>query len=123
LRILVADDEPDFVVTCVRLLALKGHATLTAGNALDAIAKIHADRPDLVITDLRLGPHDGWTVVEHARRIVPALPVIVVTGHPAPDAARRARQAGAELLPKPVSPAELTAAIDRLAPRSPGASL
>jgi two-component system, cell cycle sensor histidine kinase and response regulator CckA len=120
-RILVADDEPDFVVTCVRLLALTGHQALTAGNALDAIAKIHTERPDLVITDLRLGPHDGWAVVEHARRRVPALPVIVVTGHPGPDAARRARQAGAAFLPKPVSPAELTAAIDRLGARPPGA--
>ena len=122
MRVLVVDDEPDFLATCVRLLSLKGHESLTATNALDAMSRIDVERPDLVITDLRLGGPDGQVVVQYARQGHPPLPVIVVSGHPSPDVARAASRAGAEFLAKPISPMQLMAAIDRIRPRPPGES-
>jgi two-component system response regulator GlrR len=122
MRVLVVDDEPDFLATCVRLLSLKGHEALTATNALDAMSRIDLERPDLVITDLRLGGPDGQAVVQHARRARPPLPVIIVSGHPSPDVVGTASRAGAELLAKPISPIQLMAAIDRTRPRPAGES-
>jgi DNA-binding NtrC family response regulator len=112
-KILVVDDEPDFLATCVRLLALMGHEAVTAAHGFDALSLIDRGGLDLVITDLRMAQLDGEAVVRHARRATPALPVIVVTGHPSPAVASMAREAGAVLLPKPIMPAELRAAIDR----------
>ncbi len=113
MKILVVDDEPDFLATCVRLLALMGHEAVTAANALEALTLIDRGALDLVITDLRMAPADGEAVIRYARRATPALPLIVVTGHPSPGVASMAREAGATLLPKPIAPAELRAAIDR----------
>ena len=113
MRILVVDDEPDFLATCVRLLALMGHEAVTAKDVLDAISQIDNRRLDLIITDLRMGPLDGHAVMQHAQRRRPPLPVIVVTGHPSPEIAQTVRAAGALLLPKPITPQELKAAIDR----------
>ncbi len=113
MKILVVDDEPDFLATCVRLLALMGHEAVTAANALDAMSLIDRGGLDLLITDLRMAPVSGQAVIQHARRVRPALRVIVVTGHPSPDVASMVREAGAALLPKPITPTELRAAIDR----------
>ncbi len=121
-RVLVVDDEPDFLATCVRLLSLKGHEALTATNALDAISRIDTEHPDLVVTDLRLGGPEGQVVVQHARRARPPLPVIIVSGHPSPEIARMASRAGAEFLAKPISPTQLMAAIDRIRPWPAGES-
>ena len=113
MRILVVDDEPDFLATCVRLLALMGHEAVAANDVPDAISQIDNRRLDLIITDLRMRPLDGHAVLQHAQRRRPPLPVIVVTGHPSPEIAQAVRAAGALLLPKPITPQELKAAIDR----------
>lgn len=117
MRILVVDDEPDFLATCVRLFALIGHEAVTATDALAAISTIDAGGLDLVITDLRIGPLGGQAIVRHLQRVQPALPLIVVTAHPSPEVVQVVRQARAILLSKPVSPAELKAAIERIQAR------
>jgi CheY-like chemotaxis protein len=114
MRILVVDDEPDFLTTCRRLLALMGHEAVTATNGADALDHIDRGELDLVITDLRMGALGGQVVVRHARRAVPPVPVIIVTGHPAPGTDEFAREAQAILLVKPVGAAELKAAITRV---------
>ncbi len=123
MRVLVVDDEPDFLATCVRLLALMGHEAITATNAIDALARIDEDRPGLVMTHLRMGPLGGDAVVERARRVRPALPVIVVTGSASAEAARRVRDTNVRVLAKPLDPAELKAAIQWAVSRSGAASL
>ncbi len=113
MRILVVDDEPDFLNTCVRLLALMRHQAVTATDALEAIAQIDKGGLDLVITDLWMGPLGGEAVLRHAQRVLPPLPVIVVTGHPSPEVGQTVREACAQLLLKPITPRELKTAIDR----------
>jgi DNA-binding NtrC family response regulator len=113
-RILVVDDEPDFLQTFERLLAVMGHVAVTEMTPVAAIARIDRGGLDLVITDLRMPPPGGQAVVWHARRARPALPVIIITGQPSPFTAELARQASATLLLKPVGHQELRAAIDRL---------
>ena len=53
-KVLVVDDEPDMVSTCVRLLKRQGYDCLTAQNGPEAIRLINDEHPDLVVTDLQL---------------------------------------------------------------------
>lgn len=117
-KILIVEDEPDLLTTCVRLLRQVGHVCLTARTGGAAIGLIDAERPNLVVTDLRLPAVDGLAVTRHARGASPPVPVIVTTAYGSVEARREARQAGATIyLPKPFSAAEFLDAVQRaLAP-------
>jgi CheY-like chemotaxis protein len=94
-RVLVVDDEADFLATYERLLRRQGYevtAVSSRAAALDAVAHGH---PALVISDLRLGDGDGLDVVRAARARPHPLPVIVVTGYASEELRRAALAAGA----------------------------
>jgi DNA-binding response OmpR family regulator len=111
-KILVVDDERDLVDAYVRLLERAGHQCVGAFDANDAIAIIDAGDVDLVLTDLSLPTNSGLEVVRHARAKSALTPIIVMSGHNAPDTIEAVRAAGANLcLLKPISIAELTRVI------------
>lgn len=118
--ILVVDDEPDLVANCERLLQRIGHVSLRAHTGPDAMALIDREKPDLVVSDLRLPGADGLAVTRHARRHVPPIPVILITAYDSPEARRAASESGAEIyLAKPFSNATFLDAVQRaLPPRS-----
>jgi two-component system response regulator MprA len=112
--ILVVDDEPDLVVNCERLLQREGHSCLQAHTGLDAIGLIDRERPDLVVTDLRLPGAGGLTVARHARSRVPPIPVILSTASDSPQARIAAKESGvAGYLAKPFSNAAFLDAVER----------
>jgi CheY-like chemotaxis protein len=112
--ILVVDDEPDLVVNCERLLQREGHSCLQAHTGLDAIGLIDRERPDLVVTDLRLPGAGGLTVARHARSRVPPIPVILITAYDSPQARIAAKESGvAGYLAKPFSNAAFLDAVER----------
>jgi len=119
--ILVVDDEPDLVATCERLLQRAGHASLRAYTGYEAMALIDRERPDLVVADLRLPGVDGLAVTRYARRRVPPIPVILITGYDSPHARQAASESGvAVYLAKPFSNAAFVAAIERVLPSQVG---
>ncbi len=121
-KILVVDDERDLVDAYVRLLQRSGHQCVGAFDAVEAIAIIDAEPIDLVLTDLSLPTESGLEIVRHARAKSALTPIIVMSGHNAPDTTEAARAAGANLcLLKPVSIAELTRVIAEALARSQSA--
>jgi CheY-like chemotaxis protein len=115
--ILVVDDEPDLVVNCERLLQREGHACLQAHTGPDAIRLIDRERPDLVVTDLRLPGAGGLTVARHARSRVPPIPVILITAYDSPQARIAARESGVDgYLAKPFSNAAFLQVVQRVLP-------
>lgn len=115
--ILVVDDEPDLVANCERLLRRVGHASLRAHTGPDAMALIDREKPDLVVTDLRLPVADGLAVARHARGHVPPIPVILITAYDSPQARSAARESGAGVyLAKPFSNAAFLEAVLRVLP-------
>ncbi|MBI4588945.1 MAG: response regulator [Candidatus Rokubacteria bacterium] len=111
-KTLIVEDEPDLLTTCVRLLVQLGHVCLTARTGGAAIGLIDAERPDLVVTDLRLPTVDGLAVVRHARRACPPVPAILITAYTSAESRREAHQAGATIyLPKPFSRVEFLGAV------------
>lgn len=111
-RVLVVDDETDFLATYERLLRRQGYQVAMATSRVDGIAAVVRERPHLVISDLRLPDGDGLDVVRAARAVPDPPSVIVVTGYPSDQVRRAALEAGATVfLAKPFAAAGLLAAI------------
>ncbi len=111
-RVLVVDDEADFLATYERLLRRQGYEVVTATSRAAGLAALAAETPHLVISDLRLPDGDGLDVVRAASGARAPVPVIVVTGYPSDETRRAALAAGATtFLAKPFSAAVLLAAI------------
>ena len=85
-RVLVVDDEADFLATYERLFGRQGYEVITARSRAAGLAAVRAatgiHRLDLVISDLRLPDGDGLDVVRAARGTTDPPAVIVVTGYP-----------------------------------------
>ena len=75
LKVVIADDEAR-ILSLIRLLpdwdALGMEVAGTAGNGLEALALIERERPDILITDIRMPGCQGLELIERARRAFPA---------------------------------------------------
>jgi DNA-binding NtrC family response regulator len=77
-KILVLDDENQWLELVRDKLSELGHEVRTTIDCLDALRQIRADRPDLVIIDLRM-PVSGSTMLQALREDWPDLPVVMHT--------------------------------------------
>jgi two-component system alkaline phosphatase synthesis response regulator PhoP len=66
-RILIAEDEPNIVISLEFLLREAGHEVTVASNGADAIELARKLRPDLVVLDVMLPSVDGFEVCRHLR--------------------------------------------------------
>ena len=120
MKVLIVDDEPD-VRALVRSALSYARQDLTAIEAADgdeALAMIHAERPDLVVLDLALPKRDGFAVLEQVREKTD-LPIIVLTARGLEEDKIKGLRLGADdYLTKPFSPRELVARIESVLRRS-----
>jgi DNA-binding NtrC family response regulator len=78
---LLVDDDPAFVETLGALLRFEGYAVIPACTFHSALHYLSAHTLDILITDIAIGPSNGWELVRYANQHQPNLPVVVVTGH------------------------------------------
>ncbi len=118
-RILIADDDLEMVKALSQRLEFAGFETSTAQEGIRVIEKIHKEKPDLVILDLKM-PVGGGQFVLHALRSRPEtmrVPVIVMTGISGPNIEKEAKEAGAdEFIRKPYEDIALMQKIRSLLP-------
>jgi len=118
LRVLLVDDDAIILRGTCNLLQRWGCDVTTAssGPQAEALVERSGRAPDLVISDLRLDDGElGTEVVMRLRRKWrPALPAMLVTGDTSLQTAREVRRHGLTLLYKPLPPARLRAAIEKL---------
>jgi two-component system, cell cycle response regulator DivK len=126
--ILLADDDDDMVEICTRLLPRRGHRLIVARNAGDAVSLAEAEKPALILMDMRMPLQAGGEVhdqagLEAVRRLkaqpaFAAVPVIALTGHMMTKFRETILEAGcAALLPKPIEQfADLFGIIDKHLP-------
>ncbi len=113
-RLLIVDDEPDMVENCARILGRAGYDCLTATDPRRALGMIESERPDLLLTDLKMPDVDGMELLRHARELDPAMPVIMITAFATIESAVAAVREGAfDYLPKNFSVDQLRVAVDR----------
>lgn len=102
LNVWLVDDDASIRWVLERALRQGGMAPTTFDQADTALAALRRDRPDVLITDIRMPGRSGLELLTEIRDSQPQLPVIVMTAHSDLDSAVAAYQGGAfEYLPKP----------------------
>jgi DNA-binding response OmpR family regulator len=66
-KILIADDEPNIVVSLEFLMKREGYAVRVVGNGDDALAEVASFMPDLVLLDIMLPRRSGFEVCQQIR--------------------------------------------------------
>ncbi|MEH6825984.1 MAG: response regulator [Motiliproteus sp.] len=106
--ILVIDDDEIIRQSFCDQLEDLGYRALMAENGRTGVELIEQQHPDLVMTDLRMPEMDGLDVIKHARKKMPDLPIIVISGAGGVSDAVEALRLGAyDYLIKPVNDLEV----------------
>jgi PAS domain S-box-containing protein len=120
--VLVVDDEPAVRSVCARLLRQQGFdaAEAASGDGALAVLERMGDAVRAVITDIVMPDMSGPELRARVEARWPAVSVVFMSGHPAPELVQRGLLAeGERLLQKPFSAVELSAAIAGALGRAP----
>ena len=116
-RILAVDDEPNIVRLIQVNLERDGYTVETANNGAQALAKIKANRPDLLVSDVMMPEMDGFELLANIRRdpMLADLPVIMLTAKAQDKDVMEGYTRGADMyLTKPFNPMELKQFVKRI---------
>jgi len=80
-RILIVDDEPDYISTVRYRLEYNGYEVLTATNGREGLDQALSEKPDLILLDTSMPVMNGHEMLEQLRQNAEttAIPVIMVT--------------------------------------------
>jgi FixJ family two-component response regulator len=118
--IFLVDDEPGVLTAAGRTLEQFGAKVSTFTMATDCLGELRTQPCDLLITDVMMPEMDGIELLSKARRIVPSLPVLVITGYGDIAMAVRAMRAGAsDFIEKPLDRKHLLACVESILDESP----
>ncbi|MGE4453543.1 MAG: response regulator [Sphaerochaeta sp.] len=121
MKVVVADDERRVCALICALIDWDGLALQNVGTAydgLEALEVIKKERPDLVITDIRMPGLNGLELISKAKALQPDVQFIIISGHKQFDYAQSAIKYGvAEYLLKPIKKQELNQTLQRMKKR------
>ncbi|MCF8024391.1 MAG: response regulator [Desulfobacteraceae bacterium] len=103
IRILLVDDEQEFVTTLSERLQMRGFDAEPALDGEQAIESLNSRIPDVMVLDLRMPGLDGIEVLRRVKKQHPEIEIIILTGHGSDRDEDQARRLGAlDYLQKPV---------------------
>jgi DNA-binding response OmpR family regulator len=103
IKILLVDDEAEFVQTLSERIKMRNLESAVALNGEEALALVEDEVPDVMVLDLKMPGIDGMEVLKRIRGKYPQVKVIMLTGHGSEKDEETARSLGAyEYLNKPV---------------------
>ena len=79
-KLLLVDDEEDFISALSERLRLRNFETNVARSGAEALLEIERERPDIVLLDLKMPGMDGMEALEKIKGLDPSIEVIMVTG-------------------------------------------
>ena len=94
LRILLAEDEDEVRDTYTEALRAHDHEVVAAADGVEAIRLLSQSRFDVVITDHSMPGKTGLDVARAATALVPAIPVILLSGFAMQEEPERIRECG-----------------------------
>jgi NtrC-family two-component system response regulator AlgB len=115
MNILLVDDDPNLRKSLRLTLETLGHAVTEAESGARAQDLLGQRLFDAALLDLRLGRENGLDVVSALLRLAPGLAIVVMTAYATIETAVEAIRRGAlDYLPKPFTPNQLRAVLDRV---------
>ena len=116
-KILIADDEQNIVISIEFLLRREGFEVLVAGDGEEALAKVRAERPDLVLLDVMMPKMNGFDVCQALRADpdLSAARILMLTAKGRDTEVSKGLGLGADgYMTKPFSTKELLAEVRKL---------
>ena len=102
-RIIIVDDEPDLLIFLSRELRDLDYEVETALSGEEAIERIKANRPHLMLLDINMPGMGGLETLKKAKEIDPHLAVVMVSAVAEEDIAKEAMKMGAhDYIKKPI---------------------
>ena len=114
--ILIADDESPIRVIVRQVLEMEGFDVLDAedGDCFVELFRKHEADICLVVLDIRMPGRSGWQCLDEARRLVPKLPALIVSGYDAEGPALEQPAYALKFLAKPFRIADVKQAVSGL---------
>jgi len=113
-RVLLVDDEEEFVETLAERLEVRDFDVCTALNGAEALERLEEREIDVVVLDLQMPGADGIQVLREIKGRKPLIEVIMLTGHATVETAIEGMKRGAfDFLVKPTETEELVEKIGR----------
>jgi two-component system, NtrC family, response regulator AtoC len=118
--ILVVDDEPSILTYTKTLLGTKDYTVETALSGEEAIQKIQAQPPDLMLLDICMPTLDGLQTLQACKKLVPEQRVLMMSCDRNPSTQIAALRLGAlDYITKPIYKVELEATVKRCLSTTP----
>ncbi len=95
IRILMVDDEADFIETMAKRFGIRKMPITIASSGKEALRLLGEQEFDVVILDVRMPGMDGLEALKEIRRIAPLTEVIMLTGHASLEAGMQGMNLGA----------------------------
>ena len=112
-KVLLVDDEKDFLDIMAERMAARGMEVATAGSAEDALKMVIAESYDAVIMDLMMPEMDGFKALKLFKQSRPELSIILLTANVPEEKCREAIKLGAlDVIEKPADLNLLTQKIE-----------
>ncbi|MBU2497769.1 MAG: response regulator [Proteobacteria bacterium] len=104
LKVLLVDDEEEFVSTLAERLELRNIETLVATDGVQALQIIQTDKPPVVVLDVMMPGIGGLDVLQQIKRKHPEIQIILLTGQgSSKDGIRGMRMGAFDYMIKPVN--------------------
>ncbi len=118
-RLLVVDDQRNMRATTALLLRAEGFTVDEASEGDEALSMLGARPYELLLTDLKMEPMDGLTLLKRAVELTPATQVMVMTAYGSIDTAVEAIRSGAyDYITKPFKDGELVYRVQKALERA-----
>jgi len=112
IKLLLVDDEEGYVKVLSNRMGKRNIDVTKALSGTEAIQALRKEDFDVAVVDLKMEDMDGIEVLKVFKKMVPAMPVIMLTGHGSEKAAKEGIESGAfDYLIKPCDLEELMAKI------------
>ena len=114
-KVLIIDDELEFVNDFARGLEMFGYEVYKAGDGESALSLVEKKRPDIILSDYRLPDMDGDKILEKTKSAHPEIKFVMITAYYDETVERRLRSLGAdEVLYKPIVLTDIEALLAKL---------
>lgn len=114
-KVLMVDDEEDFVKTLAERMKMRDLDSEVALNGEQALQIVDDQIPDVMVLDLKMPGIEGMEVLRRVRKAYPQVQVVILTGHGSEKDEAEARRLGAyDYLQKPVDIEKLIQTLKRV---------